>query len=869
MLKPVPFGKYYLLERINVGGMAEVFKAKAFGVEGFERLFAVKKILPSIAADQDFIRMFIDEAKIAVQLNHANIAQIFDLGKVDGAYFIALEYVSGKDLRTIFEQARAKDKPWSIPQACHVVRQVCEGLDYAHNKKDSHGAALNIVHRDVSPQNILVSYEGEVKIIDFGIAKAAGRASKTQAGILKGKFGYMSPEQVRGLPLDRRSDIFSLGIILYELLTMQRLFYAESDFSILEKIRNVEIPPIRERNPEVPEELERIVMKALARDPDARYQSAAQFHDALHEFSFSSGHLFTRKDLAAYMHEMFHEDILLEQAKLEEYRKLPPPPDALAAQGEVQRAPGDEGWSMNGTGPFTAPNLVTTGNRPTVLPPTPPGQTPDLPLSFDRSGVAPNPGSPPPLPGGQATEGWSMGGTPAPRDASNTPGGGLEWDDDEVPTTVYEKSRSASNPALDPELDGLDVSDADIVYAAPKPPVPVQPPMPPAPVEQKGGSWRAPLLFLAAFTGLALLGALVVVYVALRVMSNTIDLETLPRDGVSVYVDGELLHQGATPVEIKGLFAGKHKLVVEKEGYEDGVRELDLRRGEARSVVVYLTPSQRVKAVVSVGSEPPGARVVVDGREQSGSTPLVVTGLEPGEHVIEVGLPGYEPWKEKLEIKPGERLEIVAALKPKPVTLVLDTVPSQARYRLSGVPGKPPLEGHTPATITDLPRGGQVEVTLEKPGYQPRTVTLELLPQAGSQELTKTISLTRQEARAHRRPPVTRAGTRRVGRRPERQPERQPERVPSKEPARRAGPSQPKPATAQGPGFLWLLARPQAQVWIDGRYISWTPVRQLQLSAGPHVVELGKPGMPSRKRFTVTIQPGRQTKVIKKAWATP
>ncbi|MEQ8894247.1 MAG: serine/threonine-protein kinase [Sandaracinaceae bacterium] len=206
MKKPIPFGKYVLLERVNVGGMAEVFKAKAFGVEGFERLVAVKRILPSIAEDQEFITMFIDEAKIAVQLTHANIAQIFDLGKVGDSYFIAMEYVHGKDLRAIFDRARKRGETVPVPMACYDVMKVCEGLDYAHNKKDAAGRELNLVHRDVSPQNILISYDGETKIIDFGIAKAAGKAGKTQAGILKGKFGYMSREQVRGVRVDRGSD---------------------------------------------------------------------------------------------------------------------------------------------------------------------------------------------------------------------------------------------------------------------------------------------------------------------------------------------------------------------------------------------------------------------------------------------------------------------------------------------------------------------------------------------------------------------------------------------------------------------------------------------------------------------------------------
>ena len=333
--KPVPFGKYYLLERINVGGMAEVFKAKTFGVEGFERLLAVKRILPNIAEDEEFITMFIDEAKIAVQLQHANIAQIFDLGKVDESFFIALEYVHGRDLRSIFDRMRNKAEALPIAMACYVTMQVCEGLDYAHNKRDAQGRELNLVHRDISPQNVLIGYEGEVKLIDFGIAKAAGKASKTQAGILKGKFGYMSPEQVRGLPIDKRSDIFAVGIVLYELLTGERLFIGESDFSTLEKVRNVEIQPPSSYNKKIPQELERVVLKALARDPEDRYANAIDLHDDLQSFLYSVGEFFSRKDLAAWMKKTFAMEIEEDNAKLEEFRQVAPP---VAASGaEVSR----------------------------------------------------------------------------------------------------------------------------------------------------------------------------------------------------------------------------------------------------------------------------------------------------------------------------------------------------------------------------------------------------------------------------------------------------------------------------------------------------------------------------------------------------
>ncbi len=279
------------------------------GVEGFERIVALKRILPSIAEDEEFITMFIDEAKIAVQLQHANIAQIFDLGKVDDSYFIALEYVNGRDLRGIFDDLRKMGQAMPMPQVCHLIMQLCEGLDYAHNKRDAQGRDLNLVHRDVSPQNVLIGYEGEVKLIDFGIAKAAGKASKTQAGILKGKFGYMSPEQVRGLPIDRRSDIFALGIVLYEMLTGERLFIGESDFSTLEKVRNVEIIPPSSFNSDIPEKLERIVLKALEKNVEDRYQNAIDLHDDLQMFMHSVGQFVSRKDLSAWMKRTFADDI--------------------------------------------------------------------------------------------------------------------------------------------------------------------------------------------------------------------------------------------------------------------------------------------------------------------------------------------------------------------------------------------------------------------------------------------------------------------------------------------------------------------------------------------------------------------------------
>src|SRR5262245_54998212 len=322
MRQPIPFGKYVLLERISVGGMAEVFKAKSFGVEGFEKILAIKRILPSLAEDGDFIDMFIDEAKICGQLNHANICQIFELGKCQDSHFIAMEYVWGKDLLQIQNRFRKLRQTMKPEMAGYIAAKMCEGLDYAHKKKDATGKPLGVIHRDISPQNILVSYEGELKIIDFGIAKAAVRSSKTQAGVLKGKFGYMSPEQVRGLPLDRRSDVFSIGTIMYELLIADRLFVGDSDFETLERVRNVDVPPPSARIPTCPPELDAVIMKALAKDPEDRYQWAGEMQEQLQAFLMAREPVFSAKNLSQWMREQFAAEYKREQDTLEEQRKI-------------------------------------------------------------------------------------------------------------------------------------------------------------------------------------------------------------------------------------------------------------------------------------------------------------------------------------------------------------------------------------------------------------------------------------------------------------------------------------------------------------------------------------------------------------------
>ncbi|MGC4117184.1 MAG: protein kinase [Myxococcales bacterium] len=243
-----PFGRYFLVERLRKGGMAEVYRAVRQGGDG--TVIAIKRLLPQLATDSELVSMFLNEARLVAVLKHRHIAQVLDLGRVGPDYFIALEYVAGADLRALFARGQS-GQPIPLPLLALVAAQICDALDFAHRKLDAAGASMGIVHRDVSPENILVSFDGEAKLIDFGVAKVESGPVKTQTGVLKGKFCYMSPEQVLALPLDRRSDLFSMGVVLYELATGQRLFLRESDFTTLRAVAQERIVAPGDLNPEL------------------------------------------------------------------------------------------------------------------------------------------------------------------------------------------------------------------------------------------------------------------------------------------------------------------------------------------------------------------------------------------------------------------------------------------------------------------------------------------------------------------------------------------------------------------------------------------------------------------------------------------
>ncbi|HWN69779.1 MAG TPA: protein kinase [Haliangium sp.] len=326
---PELFGPYEVYERIGVGGMATVHRAKKQGIEGFERVVALKRMLSHLADDETFIKSFVREARLASQLQHGNIIHIYDLGRVGRVYYIAMEYVRGRDLRKILKQSAYATGPMPLAMMLMLSQQLCDALDYAHGLADENGEPLGLVHRDVSPSNILIAADGHLKIIDFGIAKATSSSLRTLSGRVKGKFAYMAPEAIQGKQLDRRTDIFAVGIVAHEMLTARPLFATKNQFDTIRKITQEEVKPPSHYNRECPPDLDEIIMTALAKSPDERWQTAGAMHRALDHVAKKHGLQTTNREIAEWMEWAFQQPL---QAKRVE----------LAQKTEVERPRGKE-----------------------------------------------------------------------------------------------------------------------------------------------------------------------------------------------------------------------------------------------------------------------------------------------------------------------------------------------------------------------------------------------------------------------------------------------------------------------------------------------------------------------------------------------
>jgi serine/threonine protein kinase len=356
-------GRYHLLDRLACGGMAEVFRARTFDSEGRAYLVANNRVLPHLTEDDEFITMLVDEAKLAGLLHHPNIAQVYELAQVGTSYFLAMEYVDGKDLRSLLDRAKSVGEQLPPVEVAYVGAEVCEALDAAHTQRDRDGTPLRLVHRDISPSNVLCSYDGHVKLCDFGIAKAVGTRVQTRAGVIKGKVKYMSPEQAMGRKLDARSDLFSLGVVLYELLTNQAPFQAQGEMELIFAVRDARYAPIRDLNPAVPPRLCAVVDRALTRSRSARWQTAREFGAALREFLGTERPHHARSRLARLLRRLFAREIESDLRRLEDWivESGPATADAMGVN-LIADVLGDEAAYSRFT-PMAPPAVRQTGSR--------------------------------------------------------------------------------------------------------------------------------------------------------------------------------------------------------------------------------------------------------------------------------------------------------------------------------------------------------------------------------------------------------------------------------------------------------------------------------------------------------------------------
>ena len=448
------FGDYTLLDKIATGGMAEVWRARRRGVEGFQKTVAIKKILGHLTDSPDFVNMFIDEAKLAAQLNHNNIIQIYDLGKEGEDFFIAMEHVDGKDLRSILTTGKKLGQPLPIGLALLIVASLARALDYAHRRRDFEDRPLGLVHRDVSPQNVLISYEGEIKLCDFGIVKAVSKASTTQMGALKGKLQYMSPEQAWGKKVDGRSDIFSVGSVLFEVLTGTKLFTGDNEISVLDAVRECKIRSPLEVVPDLPPAIDDIVKKALAKAPEDRYQTAGDLEADLMSVLNTLQPTPSANGLATYLGSIFQQpEPQFPSYEVSQERE----PPAEAAAHDAEKAPADEAPAgpsakegasgspvktillvvlallLLGALGFAAWKLTSGSQEPTTSPAPPPPAaapvlTPEAPADETEAVSPAEPNATPPASDPETDEAESGGGTSATADEPGAEGGDRDLD---------------------------------------------------------------------------------------------------------------------------------------------------------------------------------------------------------------------------------------------------------------------------------------------------------------------------------------------------------------------------------------------------------------------------------------------------------
>ncbi|MBN1207706.1 MAG: serine/threonine protein kinase [Myxococcaceae bacterium] len=674
------YGKYQLVKRLAMGGMAQIYLARRLAPEASQELVVVKRILPHLGENKEFVQMFLDEAKIAARLAHPNIVAIYDLGAQDDSFFIAMEYIHGEDVRRIFKRAAAMELELPVPLAVRIVIGVCAGLDYAHKKTDPSGKPLNIVHRDISPQNILVSFQGGVKVVDFGIAKAADQATVTRSGVLKGKYSYMSPEQASGKRVDCRSDVFALGVVLYEVLTGTRLFKRSTDMATLSAVAECSVTPPSQVNPRVPADLDPIVMKALAKEPDARYSEALQLQVALEAWLSARKLASTTADLAAFMREVYAERLAQEERSGSILVEDDPP-----LTGKLT-AVGAAGRRRSGAVPSVSSKDVTRADRGEQLP-AGAGEEVIEPtdLSPPRSGRQPKGAEARREPEAERTRSQRQSPisrhTPVPRRPEFEPRGA---------------SRGESEAqSITGSITGSSTGSTTDTTQAP----------------------RRRRMLRRLFTGLAatltLAAAAALGWVALRPPPAplpppplaTVRLETVP-PGARVMFEGKLL-EGVTPLTLPAVAAGSYQVAISLDGYEElraavAIPATGLVTLEGLNLIPKAPPTAQTSpkpqdppppapalVMLTLETQPAQATIFVNGEER-GPSPQVVEAKAEQELEVKVSAPHYRALSRKVKLGAGptqvERLTLEPLPKPTPTQPKPPPEPPKAMVRFAVTP---------------------------------------------------------------------------------------------------------------------------------------------------------------------------------------
>jgi eukaryotic-like serine/threonine-protein kinase len=714
-------GNYEILKKMAIGGMAEILLARQVGLMGFERLVVIKRILPHLVCEESFTQMFLNEARLAARFNHPNIVQIYDLGRQDDTFYIAMEFIQGEDLKNIIRRCTKKDRRIPLEHVVKIMSGVLDGLHYAHTQPDLEGKTGGVVHRDVSPRNVILSFQGGVKLLDFGIAKAQKQISTTMPGRIKGKHAYMSPEQCHGLELDGRSDIFSAGVVMYESIAWKRLFKRTSNFETLKAVVSADIPPLRGCVSDLDPKLEAIVMRALQRDREKRYQTAQEMQVDLEDYLISKGWKSNSVLLSRFMGDLFQDKLelmnkALGDANFENLEKavLSPKKDNVDLEEFLNKFFPEASPEKNGSRSSSSQSDETNSDELLMVPMETPDSQPNQPSTVVVSGeiMEEKPAK------GPVLEGMDL--------LSFVPTGGASASSPPLAKAlvVEEKIPTPNPPSPDVRADPFDSREMDLMLD----------PFLPKPRKGRGLFLIVVLLFLAV-GGVVLFWFLGKGSSAPSKPKGVVKMSSVP-PGASVYLD-DVVQPGKSPIELNLPVGEEHVVRMELTEFPvweqkvlltDPTKPLDLRivfdkNIEKKALLagepIIAGAQGEGTGTIQVASDPKNALIYLDGISTDKKTPALLRGVPAGlDHVVLLELSGREATAFRLRLEAGQNA--VVQLTPKESTQVddgrttvsIESDPEGAKV----IVNEWPLSKKTPIPVKLL-NGTPSEIVIELDGY--------------------------------------------------------------------------------------------------------------------------------------------------------